>query len=105
MEWALGAGYTDDLECDRLDSSKDYMPSNCRWVSRSQNIQNRMYRRDTPGISESGQKWIARINYGGKRFYLGSYAHKEHALFAYELAKESIRQTTDNNQRRMCDDR
>lgn len=38
MEWALANGYADDLTIDRIDMSKGYEPSNCRWVSvREQN--------------------------------------------------------------------
>lgn len=32
--WAMANGYRDDLEIDRIDNTKDYKPSNCKWVTR-----------------------------------------------------------------------
>lgn len=41
--WAFNTGYIDgqDLEIDRIDVNGNYEPSNCRWVSRKENINNR----------------------------------------------------------------
>lgn len=39
-EWALTHGYSDDLTIDRIDIDGDYSPSNCRWITRSENIKN-----------------------------------------------------------------
>lgn len=36
-EWALQNGYQDDLTIDRVDSSRDYEPGNCEWVTREEN--------------------------------------------------------------------
>lgn len=38
--WATRNGYSDDLTIDRIDSSKGYYPSNCRWVDKSIQSQN-----------------------------------------------------------------
>ena len=36
-KWATQNGYKEGLSIDRLDSNKDYMPSNCEWVTLSEN--------------------------------------------------------------------
>ena len=40
-EWALNNGYKEGLTIERVDSSRDYEPSNCKWLTRSENISNR----------------------------------------------------------------
>lgn len=36
-EWALSHGYVEGLSIDRIDSEKDYMPDNCRWITMNEN--------------------------------------------------------------------
>ena len=37
IEWALSHGYRDDLTIDRMDVNKGYEPSNCQWISVTEN--------------------------------------------------------------------
>lgn len=39
--WALENGYTIGLDLDRIDNDGGYEPTNCRWVSRKENVNNR----------------------------------------------------------------
>lgn len=32
IKWGIQAGYRDDLTIDRINSNKDYEPSNCQWI-------------------------------------------------------------------------
>ena len=44
-KWAYENGYKKELEIDRIDVNGDYEPSNCRFVTKTQNVRNR---RTTP---------------------------------------------------------
>lgn len=39
-DWALQNGYTDDLQIDRIDNNGIYEPSNCRFVTAKENVNN-----------------------------------------------------------------
>lgn len=37
-KWAVSHGYADRLEIDRIDVNGNYEPSNCQWITKSENI-------------------------------------------------------------------
>jgi len=43
--WALANRYRDDLTIDRVDNNRGYCPENCHWVSLSENLKNKNFRR------------------------------------------------------------
>jgi len=52
IDWALGNGYENYLELDRIDNDGPYSPSNCRWVTKSQNARNK---RNNTVVSYNGR--------------------------------------------------
>ncbi|QEM43310.1 HNH endonuclease [Bacillus phage Chotacabras] len=47
MEWAMSNGYTEELTIDRIDSDKDYEPSNCHWITDVDNSRAAIERKGT----------------------------------------------------------
>ena len=61
-EWAMENGYKDGLTIDRIDPNGDYCPDNCRWVTITEQQNNRTsnrqytYNNETHNISEWATK-------------------------------------------------
>lgn len=47
--------YKEGLEIDRIDNNGDYCPTNCQWVTRSQNQRNK---RSNILVEFEGRKWV-----------------------------------------------
>lgn len=54
-EWAMKNGYADDLTIDRINTSGDYSPDNCRWITISEQQSNR---RNNNPITYNGKTQI-----------------------------------------------
>lgn len=68
-EWAMQNGYEDYLTIDRRDETKDYSPSNCRWVTLSQNSKYKSTTSliDVNGEVHSGKDWANILGLGCNR--------------------------------------
>jgi hypothetical protein len=77
---------------DRIDSSKNYEPTNVQWSSKSRQARNQKRRSTnktgTPGVNKMKcGGYIARIRHNGERIYIGYFKNLEDAVQA-RLTKE-----------------
>lgn len=87
-DWALSAGYQDELSIDRIAGALIYSPGTCRWAN--QETQNRNKRAHVNTSSKyigvcffaRTQRWLAYISISGKRKYLGYHESEELAAIA-----------------------
>ena len=79
LDWALANGYKDNLTIDRIDSFKNYEPSNCRFISKSEQLYNlrnlTTNKSGYKGISWSRKekRWLAIISINNKSKRIGSF--------------------------------
>ena len=68
-KWAISAGYKEGMEIDRIDNDGDYCPSNCRFVNKEEQANNKrnvkLYTID--GSSKSLSQWCKEY---GHEYYL-----------------------------------
>lgn len=85
QEWCLDNGWRPGLTIDRIDSNKDYCPSNCRWITVQENSKwTKHTKRITVGIyCDTQQGWSKRIGKSANWFtntkcnHSYSYAYKK----------------------------
>ena len=65
-EWALANGYEDNLTIDRRDETKDYCPSNCRWITKEENSRwkSTTNRINVDGEIKTGRQWATELGFG-----------------------------------------
>lgn len=64
MSWAIHNGYNDELSIDRIDNQTGYCPSNCRWVTRHVQSNNKRNNRlfTINGVTRTLKEWA--VEYG-----------------------------------------
>ena len=63
-KWALENGYAEDLTIDRIDVNKNYEPTNCRWVSKKTQSNNKRNNKliTYNGKTQSLKLWCEELN-------------------------------------------
>lgn len=99
VAFALSNGWKPGLEIDRINGDGDYEPENVRFVTKEINRRNRGKQKTASGKNPSSQfvgvtwrkdqsKWMAQIQVGDKRIFLGNHASEIDAAHAYDAEAE-----------------
>ena len=89
-KWSQENGYTEELTIDRIDSNKNYEPSNCRWVTKTTQARNTVKLRSTNtsgfrGVSKTAVgTWRARIKIKPDEVLIGVFNTAIEAALAYD---------------------
>lgn len=90
LAWALDAGWQKGLDLDRIDNDGNYTPSNCRFVTRRENVNNR--RKTTlitvDGVTHPSTVWADMIEVG--KGTVKAWAVKHGTGYAAERIKDAM---------------
>lgn len=89
-EWAINNGYQDNLTIDRIDHNKDYCPSNCRWITLSENVRRagKVNWIVVNGMSLTGRQWAEKLNVGTN--LINTYLREKGMDFTIEFIKNKL---------------
>lgn len=91
-EWSLENGYKDSLTIDRIDSTKDYCPDNCRWISLEDNSKYKSTTRmlEVDGKIHTGRDWAAELGLGTNTInkYIRRYGEDNTKQFIRRVLKD-----------------
>lgn len=91
FRWSHENGYSKELTIDRIDSNKNYEPSNCRWTTKTVQARNTICIRSTNtsgyrgvSLTPNKDKWRARIKVNTNETLIGTFDTALEAAFAYD---------------------
>lgn len=71
-EWAMANGYSDELTIDRINNDGNYEPSNCKWSTNTEQVNNRRNYGEMPyyGIVKDSTGYRAQVTVNGEKIYI-----------------------------------
>jgi hypothetical protein len=75
-DWARENGYADNLTLNRKYNDKNYSPSNCLWVTVTQQLLHKRWPKNASGylgVRPSGHRWVASTSRANSPIHLGTF--------------------------------